>query len=134
MQLFYECSYFIVYMPYPRPWREDNVLALTPEWERNLQTLAIILEDVAGGTGVTAIYSDSNGLTIVITKESLAFPLTLHCSAALCTPAMAATIIGRVGLGDFRKLEAVLSVSSEVTIQRGPGKKPQFTASGTLSK
>lgn len=120
--------------PTPSPEWWKNFDTVRPKWWRDLDTIDIVLKDMAGYVGVTATYSESGGLTIVATNKSLPFPLTIHCSAALCTPTVAATIIGRVGLGDFGMLEAVIGASDEVSIQRGPDGKPRFTASGSLSK
>lgn len=109
------------------------MLAPKPAWERDLEITKILLEEVAGGQGISATYSTSKGLVITLQRGRNLFPFTTRCPAALCTPKIAANVISRAGLGDHTMLAAILGVSEEVTIQLDSDSNPRFTASGTLS-
>ncbi|HSW99556.1 MAG TPA: hypothetical protein VLH38_00815 [Patescibacteria group bacterium] len=111
-------------MPRPTP---------TGEWEHNLNTTTRLLKKVVGCAGVTATYGQHDGLTLVVRRRWAFFRKTVHCPATQCTPAIAANIINRVGLGDYRKLLALIGASNEVSIQRDKDGMPGFTASGKLS-
>jgi hypothetical protein len=100
---------------------------------RDLETRDTLLEIVAGWRGVAATYTKGDGLTLIISRKIGLLPETHFYSAAECTPTIAATIISRIGLGNCRELEAMITICDKVVVQRGPDGVLHFTASGKLS-
>ncbi|HSW92136.1 MAG TPA: hypothetical protein VLG09_05825 [Candidatus Saccharimonadales bacterium] len=103
------------------------------DWERNHEIATELRKRLGKCRGISAIYNSDVGLTLTVRKRWFFFRMTIQHPAALCTPAIVASAINQVGLGNYLSLLSVIRASDEVAVRRSRNGKLKFAASGTLS-